>query len=145
MDQNFLYRYQPGKIYVPGIFVEHSHDILYIPGIFGKCSLGNSGEYSLRDIPRILNIRIFRGECSRNIECRNIPWMFIKKLSQLVPRKRKEELSIVTYGIRCKLSFALLRSCLICIRGSRKSSHQYEGVSDITFAAIDVVKRNEAV
>ena len=71
--------------------------------------------------------------------------MFIKKPSQLVSRKRKEELSVVTYGIRCKLSFALLRSCLICIRGSRKSSHQYEGVSDITFAAIDVVKRNEAV
>ena len=39
--------------------------------------------------------------------------MFVKKLSQLVSIKRKEELSVVTYGIRCMISFALLRSCLL--------------------------------
>ena len=35
--------------------------------------------------------------------------MFFKKLSQLISIKRKEELSVVTYGIRCKMRFALLR------------------------------------
>ena len=35
--------------------------------------------------------------------------MFVKKLSQLVSIKRKEELSVVTYGIRCEISFALLQ------------------------------------
>ena len=38
----------------------------YIPGIFGKRSLWNSGEYSLRNVVGILNVGIFP-ECSMNI------------------------------------------------------------------------------
>ena len=57
--------------------------------------------------------------------------MFVKKLSQLISIKRKKELSVVTYGIRCKISFALLRSCLLCIRGSRKSNNEYEKLNEI--------------
>ena len=38
--------------------------------------------------------------------------IIFKKLSQLISIKRKEKLSVVTYGIRCKISFALLRSCV---------------------------------
>ena len=51
---------------------------------------------------------------------------FFKKLCQLISIKRKEKLSVVTYGIRYKISFALLRSCLLCTRGSRKSNDEYE-------------------
>ena len=69
--------------------------------------------------------------------------MFFKKLSQLISIKRKEELSVVTYGIRCKISFALLRSCLLCIRGSRKSNNEYEKLNEISFNAITIVKRND--
>ena len=69
--------------------------------------------------------------------------MFVKKLSQLISIKRKEELSVVTYGIRCKISFALLRSCLLCIRGSRKSNNEYEKLNEISFNAITIVKRND--
>ena len=59
--------------------------------------------------------------------------MFVKNLI-----KRKEELSVVTYGIRCKISFALLRNCLLCIRGSRKSNNEYEKLNEISF-----IKRKE--
>ena len=69
--------------------------------------------------------------------------MFFKKFSQFISIKRKEELSVVTYGIRCKISFALLRSCLLCIRGSRKSNNDYEKLNEISFNAIATVKRND--
>ena len=52
--------------------------------------------------------------------------IFFKKLSQLISIKRKEKLSVVTYGIRYKISFALLRSWILGIRGSRKSNDEYE-------------------
>ena len=70
--------------------------------------------------------------------------MFVKKLSQLISIKRKE-LSVETYGIRCKISFALLRSCLLYIRGSRKSNNEYEKLNEISFNAITIVKRNDNI
>ena len=70
------------------------------------------GEYS----SRILNVErgtftplVFSATRGMGRACS----MFVKKLSQLVSIKRKEELSVVTYGIRCMISFALLRSCLL--------------------------------
>ena len=54
-----------------------------------------------------------------------------------------KELSLVTYGIRCKISFALLRSCLLCIRGSRKSNNEYEKANEISFNAVTIMKRND--
>ena len=69
--------------------------------------------------------------------------IFFKKLSQLISIKRKEALSMVTYGIRCKINFALLQSCLLCIRGSRKSNNEYEKLNKISFNAIKIVKRND--
>ena len=69
--------------------------------------------------------------------------MFVKNLIQLISIKRKEELSLVTYGIRCKICFALLRSCLLCTRGSRKSNIKYEKLNEISFNAITIVERND--
>ena len=59
------------------MFLEYSWNIpmIYSWNIW-KTFPWNSGEYSLRHIPGILNIRIFPGECSGNTECWNIPWMF---------------------------------------------------------------------
>ena len=62
--------------------------------------------------------------------------MFVRKLGQLISIKRKEELSVVTYGIRCKISFALLRSCLLCIRGTRTSNNEYVKLNEISFNVI---------
>ena len=69
--------------------------------------------------------------------------MFFKKFSQFISIKRKEELSVVTYGTRCKINFALLRSCLLSIRGSRKSNNDYEKLNEISSNAIATVKRND--
>ena len=69
--------------------------------------------------------------------------MFFKKLNQLISIKRKEKLSVVTYGIRCKISFALLRSCLLCIRKIQKANNKYEKLNEISFNGITIVKRND--
>ena len=67
--------------------------------------------------------------------------MFVKKLGQLNSIKRKEELRVVTYDIRCKITFALLRSCLLWMRGSRKSNNEYEKLNETSFNVITVVRR----
>ena len=69
--------------------------------------------------------------------------MFFEKLSQPISIRRKEKLSVVTYGIRCEISFALLQSCLLCIRASQKSNNEYGKLNQISFNAITIVKRND--
>ena len=69
-------------------------------------------------------------------------FVFFKKLSQLISIKRKEKLSVVTFGIRCKISSALLQICLLCIRGNRKSNNEYENLNEISFNAVTIMKRN---
>ena len=95
---------------------------------------------------RILNVEqgsftplVFSATGAMGRECS----MFVKKLSQLISINRKEELSVATYGIRSKISFALLRSSLMCIRGSQKLNHEYEKLNEISFNAITVVKSND--
>ena len=41
------------------------------------------------------------------------------KLSDMIANKRKEPTSVITNWIRTKLNFSLLKSCLLCLRGSR--------------------------
>jgi len=45
--------------------------------------------------------------------------VFISRLSSLIAIKHDVDKSIVTNWLRTKLSFALIRSLLLCIRGSR--------------------------
>ena len=56
--------------------------------------------------------------------------MFVKQLFRIISLKRKEELSVATYGIRCKISDALLRSSLLCVQGSCKMSSKYAEQSE---------------
>ena len=53
-------------------------------------------------------------------ECR----MFFKQVASLITDKRKETYSVVSSWIKTKLSFALLRSALLCIRGTRHPFHK---------------------
>ena len=69
--------------------------------------------------------------------------MLFKKFSQLISIKRKEKLGVVTYGIRCKISPALLRGCLLCIRWNRRSSNEYEKVNEISINAMTIVQRDD--
>ena len=48
---------------------------------------------------------------------------FLKPLAGKIAEKDNEEYSAVMAWIRCKLSFALLRSAVMCVRGSRSSRH----------------------
>ena len=111
-----------------------------------KCYEINEQEKKREYSSRILNVEqgtftplVFSAAGGLGRECS----MFVKKLIQLISIKRKEELSMATYGIRCKISFALLRSCLLCVRGSRKSNNEYEKLNEISFNAITIVKRND--
>ena len=62
--------------------------------------------------------------------------IFMKRLSLLLSEKRAENYSMMSTWIRTKLSFALLRSCLMCIRGSRH--HFYRPNITETDVEIDV-------
>ena len=71
--------------------------------------------------------------------------MFVKRLCQMISLKQKEERSIVTYGISCKISYVLLRSSLLCVRGSRKMSSEYIQLNTVIFNAIDLAKNSESL
>ncbi len=49
---------------------------------------------------------------------------FFKRLADLVAKKRQQHYSIVIGWLRCRISFASLRSAIMCIPGSRSSYHQ---------------------
>ena len=60
-------------------------------------------------------------------------------------KRRKEELSVVTYGSGCKMRYALLRNSLLCVRGSRKISSWYVQLNAVTFSTVDLGKNNESL
>ena len=49
---------------------------------------------------------------------------FYKRLADGISRKEQKQYSVVMGWIRCRLSFAILRSAILCIRGSRSSRHR---------------------
>jgi hypothetical protein len=75
------------------------------------------------------------GGIDSNSECAK----FYDRLAELLAAKRGDPKSIVSTWIRCRLSFSLLRSSLICLRGSRTRPFDPERVAD---TAIDVALEN---
>ena len=55
-----------------------------------------------------------------SVECKR----FYARLSLLLSNKRNENLSTTVSWLRCRLSFSLLRSALLCMRGSRCTTPQ---------------------
>ena len=47
-----------------------------------------------------------------------------KRLAAMITEKNKKTYSKTIHGLRCRLSFSLLRSAIMCLRGSRSSLHQ---------------------
>ena len=70
--------------------------------------------------------------------------MFVKRLCQMISLKRKEELSVVTYKIRWKMSHSLLRSSLLCLRGNHNISSEYDQLNTLTFSVINLAKNNKS-
>lgn len=61
--------------------------------------------------------------------------VFYKRLADMLSYKRDLPFSILMGWLRCKLSFAVLRSAVMCIRGSRSSRmHPIRDATDITLA-----------
>ena len=56
--------------------------------------------------------------------------MFFKHLTNLIADKRNEKYQTVTRWIKTKISFALLKVALICLRGYRGKLKDKECVSD---------------
>ena len=52
------------------------------------------------------------------------PTTFYKRLADGLSRKEQKQYSVVMGWIRCRLSFAILHSAILCIRGSRSSRHR---------------------
>ena len=46
-----------------------------------------------------------------------------KRLADEISRKEGKQYSVIMGWIQCRLSFAILRSAILCIRGSRSSRH----------------------
>ena len=59
-----------------------------------------------------------------------------KRIASLIAEKRDQPYSRTLFWLRCKLSFSLLRSAIMCIRGSRSSYHHPSRTSG---EAIDLI------
>ena len=59
---------------------------------------------------------------------------FYKRLADMIAQKRQHPYPMVMRWLRCRLSFAAIRSCVMCIRGSRSSIHRPVYSSDISLA-----------
>ena len=62
---------------------------------------------------------------------------FYKRLADMIAHKRQQHYSVVMGWLRCRISFASLRSSVMCIRGSRSSFHRPINSSDISLAATE--------
>ena len=51
---------------------------------------------------------------------------FYHRLDEMIAEKQNAKLPIVISWLRTKICFSLLKSCLLCIRGSRRSSRQQQ-------------------
>ena len=63
-----------------------------------------------------------------------------KRVATLLAAKRGEQCSHVMAFIRCRITFSLLRSCIICLRGCRRLSSQSALAVGDTPAALAVVE-----
>ena len=63
--------------------------------------------------------------------------VFYRRMADLLSRKRDKPYSVKMGWLRCCLNFALLRSAILCIRGSRSSQHHPFQESNITLATVE--------
>ena len=52
--------------------------------------------------------------------------VFVKRLASLISQKRNESYSCVLGWLRCVMSFCLLRSSLVCLRGTRRKQRKVD-------------------
>ena len=62
---------------------------------------------------------------------------FYKRLANLLSHKQEKPYSMVMGWLRCRLSFAILRSAIMCIRGTRSSFGRPVNEEDLTLASTE--------
>ena len=63
---------------------------------------------------------------------------FYKRLADMLAAKRETKYSKLMGWLRCKLCFAITRSAIMCIRGSRSSRHHpVKDETDIALACVE--------
>ena len=60
---------------------------------------------------------------------------FYKRLADMIAQKRQHPYPMVMGWLRCRLSFASIRSAIMCIRGSRSSLHRPVYMDNISLAS----------
>ena len=104
-----------------------------------KSFLKNEEEKKKSYNERVLNIEnasfsplVFNVNGGMARECKK----FYSRLTEMIAEKRNISLSIATAFIRIKLSFSLLRSMLLCIRGSRSLKREIIIDNDMELAEL---------
>lgn len=68
---------------------------------------------------------------------------FYKRLAELMAEKKHEPKGYFTSWLRVRLSFALLRSSLLCLRGTRSSKKKHVDLSSLVYEDVVVESRIE--
>ena len=106
----------------------------YVTQNLQQCYGRNEKEKKNGYVERILNVEhasftplVFTIQGGMSRECHT----FYNRLSDMIENKRREPTSVITNWIRTKLNFALLKSCLLCLRGSRSPWNSTRNIINI--------------
>ena len=61
--------------------------------------------------------------------------MVVKRLAEKLSKKQNIQLSVVSGWLRCRLSFALLRTTLLCVRATRQKKPVYDNNIELAVVA----------
>ena len=66
---------------------------------------------------------------------------FYSKLAELLSDKRKESKSLTANWFRTRLCFGLIKSCLLCLRGSRSVNRNIIKIDDNMMATTETLEK----
>ena len=61
--------------------------------------------------------------------------LVLKRLAESMSKKMNLQHSVVSGWLRCRLSFALLRTTLLCVRATRRNSEVYDSNIELAVSA----------
>ena len=111
-----------GQIAFFDLRVFYSNATRYANQSLQQCYASNETEKKRKYNSRVLNVEqgcftplVFSANGGMGRECKK----FYARLAEMIAGKRKEEYCITMSWLRRKLSFSLMKSILLCVRGSR--------------------------
>ena len=111
-----------GQIAFFDIRVFYSNATRYANQSLQQCHASNENEKKRKYNNRVMNVEqgcftplVFSTNGGMGRECRK----FYARLADMIAAKRKQEYCVTMSWLRRKISFSLIRSILLCVRGSR--------------------------